>query len=157
MMIAAVASSLRVLRMRPCGRSAVCVGCCTANQRHHGHAGFESAQAQRQSREQNRRASASCLQSPCASSAFSQSRQSHADAQPTSIKARAEHHHIQQQIGNAYRRRQLDRFRESFQEHGREQRQQNQRDSQIRVAQQRMQIRILRRVPWPRRTPTASW
>ena len=46
-MTAAVASSLRALRIRPSGLSGVSAES-PSNQRHHGHAGFETAEAQRQ-------------------------------------------------------------------------------------------------------------
>ena len=47
MITAAVTSSLRVLRIRPCGCARIVVGV-AADQRHHGHAGLETAQAQGQ-------------------------------------------------------------------------------------------------------------
>ncbi len=52
MMMAAVASSLRVLRMRPV-RSMRIIAMLAAHQRHHRHAGFKTAQAQRQLRKEN--------------------------------------------------------------------------------------------------------
>ena len=47
MMIAAVASSLRVLRIRPIGRMRI-VARVAPYERHHGHAGFETGEPQRQ-------------------------------------------------------------------------------------------------------------